>query len=104
MPGTERSSGPWTYVVTIAATLLLAIIVAQQIFSATDAAREGRDAKIALCILRGDLERRSADTEAFLNEHPNDPEPLGGVPRQTLETSLRSQKETISALSFLDCD
>lgn len=55
----------------------------------------------ALCTLRGNLEQRVVDTEAYLEEHPNG---FPGVSAADLQRSVDGQRSTIAALSDLDCD
>jgi hypothetical protein len=55
---------------------------------------------VALCSLRGDLERRVATSIAFLEANP---EGIPGIPVQVIQQSITSQQQTITALAILEC-
>jgi presenilin-like A22 family membrane protease len=55
----------------------------------------------ALCALRGDLERRIAAAEVFLDENPDG---VPGISAEVIRTSIANQQLTIDALSSLDCE
>lgn len=63
-------------------------------------AEEGQEAHDALCVFRGDLERRYELGLQFVADNPNG---IPGLPRRTLDNSLAGQKRTIDALETLDC-
>lgn len=54
----------------------------------------------ALCALRSDLVKRVANSEAFLEEHPNG---IAGIPAKTIQDGIDNQKQTIRALGDLSC-
>ena len=54
----------------------------------------------ALCAFRGDLDRRVADTRAFLADHPHG---IPGITAANLELSIRNQEATIASLRFVQC-
>jgi hypothetical protein len=55
----------------------------------------------SLCALRGDLERRVATSQGFLQENP---EGIPGIPAETLQASIDNQLRTVEALHGLNCD
>ena len=57
----------------------------------------------ALCKFRDDLDVRHATTQEYLDGHPDEEFLFGGVPRTTLETTLRNQSATLLSLSSLEC-
>lgn len=63
--------------------------------------QDGREAKRALCELRANRERGLQRTVDYLQNHPK------GVPGfvtvAELNTSIRDQRQTVDALSELDC-
>lgn len=56
----------------------------------------------ALCDLRADVERRTENTQRFLDDHPG-PFPIAGITRSELERTLTAQRATLDALSDLNC-
>ena len=56
----------------------------------------------ALCTLHDDLANRLESTLEYLDKHPG-PEPIPGITRATLRTSVRNQRATLAALSNLNC-
>jgi hypothetical protein len=54
----------------------------------------------SLCALRGDLEKRVAQSQDFLVQHP---EGFAGIPAATIRQGLVNQEHTIKALSGLSC-
>ena len=56
----------------------------------------------ALCTLHDDLEQRLESTLEYLDKHPGH-EPIPGITRATLRTSVRNQRATLDALSNLNC-
>lgn len=67
-------------------------------------AREGAQAKAALCSFRADLQQRIRNSEDFLIEHPGDLD-LGAlhIPRAQLLNTLNNQKATLASLDDLHC-
>lgn len=63
-------------------------------------AQDGKNAKIALCALKSDLQRRYDDGVNFLAKHPNG---IPGVSSADIERSLANQQSTLDALSLLTC-
>jgi flagellar biogenesis protein FliO len=55
----------------------------------------------ALCAFRNDVVGRVATSEQFLQEHPNG---IPGISPATIRTNLRAQRQTVEALSVLDCE
>lgn len=62
--------------------------------------RTTRDTHRALCALRGDLERRVADSRAFLRDHPDG---IPGVTAREIQVGISNQERTITALRFIKC-
>ena len=62
--------------------------------------RQNAQTTAALCVLRGDLERRVADSKAFLREHPTG---IPGISAKVIRDGLRNQESTIRALSGINC-
>lgn len=54
----------------------------------------------ALCALRGDLEKRVANSTAFLKEHPRG---IPGIPAKTIRAGIENQRRTIEALDGIRC-
>lgn len=54
----------------------------------------------SLCALRIDLERRVANAEKFLLDHPRG---FAGIPAGSIRVSVDGQRRTIRALSGLKC-
>jgi hypothetical protein len=54
----------------------------------------------ALCALRTDVERRIISSEQFLEDHPNG---IPGISAATIRQSLTAQRETVDALSAVEC-
>ena len=63
-------------------------------------ARQGAQAKEALCILRADLESRVHSSERFLRDHPSG---FLGIPAAVIQSSIAGQRQTMRALSILNC-
>jgi len=57
----------------------------------------------ALCTLNNDLERRLEDTVRYLERHPGK-EPIPGISRADLRRSIQNQRDTLDALSVLECE
>lgn len=56
----------------------------------------------ALCVFKQSIEDRIQTTEDYLKKHPG-PEPIPGITRGDLRRSLDAQRQTLEALSILDC-
>jgi hypothetical protein len=56
--------------------------------------------QVALCAFRNDIVARIAASEQFLEEHPNG---IPGISPATIRTNLRAQRQTVDALSVLNC-
>lgn len=56
--------------------------------------------QIALCALRGDLEKRVTTSTQFLIDHPNG---VAGIPAKTIQDGIDNQRRTIHALRDLNC-
>jgi hypothetical protein len=54
----------------------------------------------ALCAFRNDIVARIAASEQFLEEHPNG---IPGISPAMIRTNLRAQRQTVDALSVLNC-
>jgi len=63
-------------------------------------AREANRTRVALCTLRGDLERRVSTSREFLAANPNG---IPGIPATTLKQSISNQQATVDALAALRC-
>lgn len=105
--GERGNSGPlprnvrvafWFVVIVSALTLS---VLAYFVKGNRDLGERGDDAHVALCILRANLVDRADATADFLQRHPQ--AIILGVPRATLEKSLRDLLQTISALQILNC-
>lgn len=59
--------------------------------------------RAALCAFRSDLERRVETTKKFLRRN-DDPEPIPGVTRNSIRTTLRNQQRTLVSFRSLDCE
>jgi hypothetical protein len=55
----------------------------------------------ALCAFQDDVRSRVASSEQFLEEHPNG---IPGISPATIRTNLRAQRQTVDALSVLNCE
>lgn len=64
-------------------------------------ANSGTEAHQAICALKLDLARRVDMAERFLHEHP---EGFAGVPAATIRASVENERQTIDALSVIQCD
>jgi hypothetical protein len=89
---------------TVALYLVLALFggVAWTI-RAHDVSRVNRIAstnQAALCAFRNDVVGRVASSEQFLEEHPNG---IPGISPAMIRQSLIAQRQTVEALSVLDC-
>jgi hypothetical protein len=89
---------------TVALYLVLALFggVAWSV-RANDAARVDEIAttnQTALCALRTDVERRIISSEQFLENHPNG---IPGISAAVIRQSLTAQRETVDALSAVEC-
>lgn len=91
----------------IATVVLFAVQAALIAFVAIDGAARRNDlAEIAfstnhaLCVLRADLEQRVADSERFLEQHPDG---IPGIPAEQIQQSIDNQQRTIEALADLRC-
>jgi len=62
--------------------------------------KEIQESHDALCVLRDDLERRVANSRAFLEEHPDG---IPGIPAKTIRDGIRNQERTIEALDDISC-
>jgi hypothetical protein len=70
---------------------------------AHDAARVNEIANTnqrALCAFRADVERRVITSEEFLEENPNG---IPGISAAMIRQSLIAQRETVDALSVVEC-
>ncbi len=54
----------------------------------------------ALCDLRHNIEERNGTAEEFLRTHPKG---IPGVSAESLEINIRTSRQTLKALSDLDC-
>jgi hypothetical protein len=79
-----------TAIVTIASLFVLIIIA----FWQADINRE------ALCTFRADLQARVQTSEDFLEKNP---EGFPGFPAQTIKQGIDNQRQTVEALSALNC-
>lgn len=70
------------------------------ILLAISAQRESERVTDALCTFRGDLERRAAQGEQFLEDHPHG---IQGITASELRRSLEGQRRTVKSLRSLDC-
>jgi hypothetical protein len=62
------------------------------------AARLGVRTHTGVCRLRRDLERRVADSQAFLRANPGG---IPGIPAKTIEASITNERSTIRSLHVL---
>jgi hypothetical protein len=54
----------------------------------------------ALCAFRNDVQARVESSVLFLEEHPNG---IPGISPATIRRGLKAQRQTVEALSVLDC-
>lgn len=71
--------------------------------------QEGREAHAALCVYKGDLEKRREDNVRFLNMTLDERvakygESLGALPESVIRNSLKSQTDVLDSLKILECD
>ena|SRR5881394_2486643 len=85
---------------TVAATAIFYSQTADLAHRANEQARQGAQARAAICALREDIVQRLATSKAFLAEHPQG---IPGIPAATLQTSIDNENRTIAALSGVDC-
>lgn len=62
--------------------------------------REAEQTHMALCLLRGNLKDRVAQSEAFLEANP---EGIPGIPVSLIEMGINRDKETLGSLNLLNC-
>jgi hypothetical protein len=117
MVGNEEENGPVKVLNQILgaqksmarATVILYVVLA--LFGGTAWAVRSRDIsyvnqiattnQLALCAFRSDVQARVAASEQFLREHPNG---IPGISPATIRTNLRAQRQTVDALSVLNCE
>lgn len=63
-------------------------------------ANDGQQSHDALCVLKDDLRQRIKDTQTFLDEHPKG---FAGIPKATIQNSIRNQQLTVDSLVLLRC-
>jgi hypothetical protein len=56
--------------------------------------------QLALCAFRGDVQARVVQSEQFLEDHPNG---IPGISPAMIRQSLIAQRQTVDALSILEC-
>lgn len=54
----------------------------------------------ALCVLRGDLEKRVESSREFLRDHPQG---FAGITAREIQDGIANQQRTIAALAGLPC-
>lgn len=79
---------------------LIAFVAINEAHRRAEIAAVANSTNHALCVLRGDLEQRVADSVQFLAQNP---EGLPGIPPATIQQSIDNQQRTIDALSDLRC-
>lgn len=80
------------------------LLVAALAVAGTYTYTQTSEAERALCALRLNLEVRVADSEKYLADvRAGKREPVRGITEADIRTSIRNQRQTIDALSELDC-
>jgi hypothetical protein len=89
---------PTVAVLSAIATAIALTLAAAALDDTSELAREGRAARIGLCALKQDLQRRIETSRAILRAR------VPGVPSEVLLNSIANQQQTITALSVITCD
>ncbi len=71
-----------------------------QILEIRRLAVQGLEAHDAICVFRGDLERRVKAGRQYLREHP---EGFAGIDPATIRNSLDNQQRTVDSLAAIRC-
>lgn len=85
------------FIVLIIVIVVGFVVIAKQ---GSDLRAETDSTNAALCSFKNDLQSRVDQTETYLADHP---EGFPGVPKGSLEASLKGQQSTLKSLSQLDC-
>lgn len=105
-PGTSPllpSSVTRAFIAIVVVAFLVLAVLGFYINENRTLAREGRDAKKALCSFRADLQGRHDQTQIFLDEHEGeDPIHAFGLtlPRAQLESQVKTQQATLDSLTI----
>jgi hypothetical protein len=81
--------------------LALVIAIGFAVYRNSVLASEGREAHVAICAFKDDLQRRVDATDELLAEHPEGS--IFGIPRELIIQGRKNQQLTIDSLSSLDC-
>ena len=84
----------------VAVTLGIGVLSNRAVVNAQREANERT--QTALCTFVTDLRQRADSTAEFLQKHPGK-EPIPGLDRATLRTTLHNQRRTLHSLDGLEC-
>ena len=97
----------WIALATVILYIALAVIVVLVFLNARHTSndikasvRQNETARIGLCALRHDLQKRIESSESFLRDHPRG---IPGVPSSLIRAGVRNQKQTLASLDAVKC-
>jgi hypothetical protein len=96
-----RAIHPWRWRLLALWIVIFTIVAFWGIRTNRDLGRDGRQAHDAICVLKDDFKRRIADSERFLNEHPNG---IPGITAQAISESLEGLRRTLQSLGAVRCE
>jgi kynurenine formamidase len=92
----------------IATIVLVVVVVLLVIVGYIDSAnqreaikRTATQSHVALCAFRSDVQARVVSSEQFLEDNPNG---VPGISPAAIRKSLKAQRQTVDALSVLNCN
>jgi hypothetical protein len=98
--GEDGAGGKWWRRALTAWILIFTVVVIWQVGQNREHAKEGQQAREAICALKGDLSRRIDASRQFLKERPNG---VPGIPPATIKQSIDNQQQTLDALGSVKC-